>query len=488
MSLRSNRTAPDQSDSAANERLVFVVLCVVADLIMVWTFSLQIYLAGGFNKRSNRHPVSVIISCVPALATVAFVAVTVWITKNEINLEILQNVSSASTQAEEDTDYIVENPIDGTRAVVSMPEFETRFEPAVISEASALIPPQLAQQGFITYQGTQAVWARLLTSEDIRANFPKNCFLSNTNKRLVVREGDYLVLPFPNASEVFALKKSELEFKYTSDVDTKDGYDSSRPREFQEATPKSQAATFAQWDLKIREEGQVYHKIGQVSAKIAPEEGVLDTVVNGSVEARKAFKKGDYIVCGSRGGRYSMTPSVFSERYDDAHPTECSDRALNRAGFKSYQAIGKIWAKRLTIAEVGEYFPARRFIGRWGGLTMQIKANDLLAMPFPLGGEIYVIKAHLFKITYAHLNLQDHVPTQAEVLAKWAVHLQQTKPLRESTIVFAKPATAGPKVLPQTGSQTEEDSGDAWVIELELLTATRTRSPRTRTSGSSLSS
>ena len=119
---------------------------------------------------------------------------------------------------------------------------------------------------------------------------------------------------------------------------------------------------------------------------------------------------------------------------------------------------------------------------------MQIKANDLLAMPFPLGGEIYVIKAHLFKITYAHLNLQDHVPTQAEVLAKWAVHLQQTKPLRESTIVFAKPATAGPKVLPQTGSQTEEDSGDAWVIELELLTATRTRSPRTRTSGSSLSS
>ena len=140
------------------------------------------------------------------------------------------------------------------------------------------------------------------------------------------------------------------------------------------------------WGAILRREGFIYVKSTKVHAKRMTEEGTVDTVVDGKIEARRAYEKGDYLICGSRGGRYPMPEHQFSSRYSTTHPDPASDPALASAGFKLFKAKGKVgalallagpllpalltpvtgqvWSHTLAPGEVTEHFPSGRFIGK----------------------------------------------------------------------------------------------------------------------------
>lgn len=63
----------------------------------------------------------------------------------------------------------------------------------------------------------------------------------------------------------------------------------------------SQEDTLHQWGATLRDEAQVCSKATKVHAKVTTEDGVIETIVDGAIEARRPYDKGDYIICGSRG-------------------------------------------------------------------------------------------------------------------------------------------------------------------------------------------
>jgi hypothetical protein len=161
----------------------------------------------------------------------------------------------------------------------------------------------------------------------------------------------------------------------------------------------TQAETLKAWGGRLKIEGNIYSKHKKVHAMLAQENGVLDTVVNGMVQARKTYSEGDYIMCGSRGGRYPMSAVDFSARYNVDGPEPASDQALAAESFFLYPPTGKIWALEVAADEAVRYFPAGHFIGKWGR-PIGVNATDFLVMPHPDGNEIYRIKKPLFDDTY----------------------------------------------------------------------------------------
>ena len=67
-----------------------------------------------------------------------------------------------------------------------------------------------------------------------------------------------------------------------------------------------QSEMLRRWDAALRREAQVYVKTTVTHAKLAPDDGIIEKVVDGQVEARHVYAKGDYLVIGSRGGEYPM--------------------------------------------------------------------------------------------------------------------------------------------------------------------------------------
>jgi Ca2+-binding EF-hand superfamily protein len=170
----------------------------------------------------------------------------------------------------------------------------------------------------------------------------------------------------------------------------------------------SQGEVMAHWADTLRHDGRVYCKTTNIHAKVALESGVLETVVGGIVEARKTYEVNDYIVCGSRGGRYPMRAADFISRYERGRPQPATDPALGEEGFRLFTPTGKIWARQISDTEVEAHFPAGKFLGKG---SVDVFADDFLAMPFPTGGEIYVIKQSLFVNTYALNKRVKEAPT-----------------------------------------------------------------------------
>ena len=162
----------------------------------------------------------------------------------------------------------------------------------------------------------------------------------------------------------------------------------------------SQAEALQVWDLVLKHEGSVHAKCARIHAKLMTEEGIIKTEVEGKVEAQHEYERGDYILCGSRGGRYPMPGHQFSSRYDTAHVEPASDPLLASDGFKLFKAKGKVWSHKLTPDEVVEHFPNGRFLGKWGGVV-KVAAGDVVVMPYPAGGEVYTVKGPFFDSTYA---------------------------------------------------------------------------------------
>ena len=107
------------------------------------------------------------------------------------------------------------------------------------------------------------------------------------------------------------------------------------------------------------------------------------------VPARRVCEAGDYIVVGSRGGRYAMKAASFEARYETAADSLRSptDDALAAEGFCHYRPTGQVLALALGTNEVARYFPTGSFMGKWGGFV-KVSDGDMLVMPYPTGGEV----------------------------------------------------------------------------------------------------
>ena len=212
----------------------------------------------------------------------------------------------------------------------------------------------------------------------------------------------------------------------------------------------------AHWESKLKASGAVYRKTAIVHARLAKEDGIIETGVT-----HQPCAKGDYIMIGSRGTRYSMLAVDFSARYDHSKSQPASDPELAREGFSLYLPIGMIWAHEITVEEVQRFFPIGKFSGKWGG-DVSVEGSDYLAMPHPACGEVYVIKHDLFHNSYARYALQDHIPTEAETLAQWE------SVLRQDARVFRKKATVLAKTAEQDGTLEEIMKQDENAIDVEI--------------------
>ena len=242
----------------------------------------------------------------------------------------------------------------------------------------------LSEEGFQLYLAKGKIWARKLTHDDIASKFPAKKFIASWGSPMLVEEGDYLAMPFPAGREVYRIENVAFTNTYVT--------------ESRADHVPSQSEMLMHWGAELRQTAQVYYKTAKVHAQVAQFDGEIETVVDGVVEKRSSYVAGDYIMCGSRGGRYAMAAQDFFERYEKPEPA--SDPALGEEGFQLFRPTGRLWARALVAEDVSIHFPAGKLIGKWGG-EVTVSASDYIVMPYPSGGEIYRIQECLFKQSYA---------------------------------------------------------------------------------------
>ena len=343
-------------------------------------------------------------------------------------------------------DYIL-RAANGELKVLHPDEFEEQFE----------VDPRCSTStdGFKSYRATGKLWAHELSNEEAAAHFPAGKLISG-GAPVTVKGGDVLVMPFPGGGAVYRVDRETFGQKYANAVSG----DERRGSIIGGYIP-SQAETLAHWEHKIKSSGAVYRKTVSIHAKLADEDGILKTIVDGVVETQKPYRKGDYIMIGSRGGRYSMRAVDFSARYNHSNSQPASDPLLSREGFSLYPPTGMVWARKVASEEAQRFFPIAKFSGKWGGV-ISVQASDYLAMPHPACGEVYAIKHDLFHNSYARHALQDHVPSEAETLAQWE------SALRQDARVCRKKATVLAKIAQQDGPLEEIMTQGEETIEVEI--------------------
>ena len=204
----------------------------------------------------------------------------------------------------------------------------------------------------------------------------------------------------------------------------------------------------AQWRPKLQKDARTCRKITKVHAMLCLEDGTIETIVDGVVEARKRCKRGDFILIGSAGGRYTMNELSFTTRYDRTRPEPAADPSLTKEGFQLYLPSVRIWAHALTNGDVSTSFPTGRFRSRWGGLVT-VQPGDTIAMPYPAADEIYAIPKRIFAASYALQNRGHHVPSQNEALAHWqdAVQAKGRVCCRSDSYYFERLVSDHPSAL-----------------------------------------
>lgn len=338
----------------------------------------------------------------------------------------------------------------GQRVAMNAEDFAEQFELDPGSSTSAA-------DGFHTFRATGKIWAHELTSEDVATHFPERKMMS-AGSLVTVEPGDVLAVPFPAGGALYRFDKEMFSHKYA-----RMSLSGEQQRPLIEECIPSQAETLAIWQSKMKS-ASVYRKTVRMNAKVAKEDGFIETIVNGVCESRGPYTKGDYIVIGSRGGRYSMRAIDFSARYDHSEPEPNCDALLAGEGFFAYKPTGTIWAHELSPDEVRRYFPTNKFMGKWGA-AIEVGPSDLLAMPHPSGGEVYAIKNELFHKSYARHTL---IPSETETLAHWeAVMRRDAFVCRKKVTVYAKVAEED-GALNDTTMQQEQRENDAGVdVEAE---------------------
>ena len=289
-------------------------------LIMLWIFGLQLFVSNFFK---GWPPVWVGIA--PVLLTVALVGWTVYKVVEETRIKLVQNNNVATTN--DAPQKILYSP-NGDKRVMALEEFSALYEPTHHQVRDCPFP---SERGFRAYRPTVQAWAHRLTSEDVLTFFPKGRFISSSGAPVSVQSGQYIVMPFPQGDDVSVVGEKQFKDEYLPSIE-----------EPSDGRVVSQADVLQIWDVMLRREGLIHVKTTKVHAKCMTEEGTIETVVNAITESRRAYEKGDYLVCGSRGGRYPMQERQFTSRYSTFQPEPASNPALASAGFKLFKAKGKV--------------------------------------------------------------------------------------------------------------------------------------------------
>ena len=285
-------------------------------------FGLQLFVSGFFQTWPT-----VLVGLVPVLLTAALVGWTFYKVVEETRLKFLQNSDTAAKDSPQQMGMVLQSP-NGVSRVLAIEEFNALYEP---THEQQMKDPLLANQGFRPYRSTSQVWAHRLTADDVLTRFPKGRFISSSGAPVSVRSGQYIAVSFPRGDDVSIVDAEQFEDEYLESTgETSDG------------RIASQAEVLRTWDIVLRREGSIHAKSIKVHAKRMTDEGTIETVADGKVEARRPYEKGDYIVCGSRGGRYPMQERQFSSRYNTSHTDPASDPVLASAGFKLFKAKGKV--------------------------------------------------------------------------------------------------------------------------------------------------
>lgn len=125
---------------------------------------------------------------------------------------------------------------------------------------------------------------------------------------------------------------------------------------------------------------QKFKKFGDVTYRIAQEDSVLETFINGEKETQKKINKGDVIVKNPGGEEYAPGNEKFYKRY-----------ILHEDG-KTATPKGESY---------GNYYHGQpiEFVANWGE-KMICNDGDYLGSPDPEFSEAYRIEKEEFKNTY----------------------------------------------------------------------------------------
>ena len=343
-------------------------------------------------------------------------------------------------------DVIVRASGQNSRTVMDAQDFAEHFEQVPAESAPA-------EDGFVAYREAGKVWAHELSKDEAATHFPAGKFIS-AGTASIVKPGDVLLMPCPAGGALYCLGKSSFERKYAS-VFALDAAGQALAHHV-----PSQAETLAHWESKLKANGSIYRKTVPVHAKLANDDGAVETVVDGLCEARMPYFKGDYIVVGSRGGQYAMAAIDFCARYDPSNSGPASDQALAEEGFSLYQPKGMVWVLEPSDDDLQHFFPAGQFMGKWGTPVL-IEATDYLVSPYPTGGEVYVIKHDLFQKSYARHVASDYVPSEKDSLDYWGGVLRQdARVCTKKTIFYAKVADADGTLGEMSAFITDEEDAN----------------------------
>ena len=119
-----------------------------------------------------------------------------------------------------------------------------------------------------------------------------------------------------------------------------------------------------------------------LQASILSEDRMITTSINGNTETTRQGSKGDYLITGTKGEQYTMTPNEFDKRY-----TYNSDK--NLATTKPVIITYRVTNKPMTMTT------------NWGE-TMNLPAKS--AIVYEKGKPSYGIHPEAFKNTYKPLQ------------------------------------------------------------------------------------
>ena len=251
---------------------------------MIWISGLQLFRAGAF----PRVP-TVLIGLAPVLATLAFAAWTLHVIFTETRTNTIQNGSMVALTRRasiRQTDMLVRD-LNGASLVMTLDDFSSAFEPAQTPPRSAV----LVKQGFRPYQSKRKIWAHKLTDEDVAKHFPAGRFSTSSGAPVSVHSGQFVMMPFPQCDYVTVLDEDKIGPRCRTAFTENSG----------DGRVLSQAEMVRRWEERLRRDELVYSKTTSVHAKLMAEEGAIETIVDGKVEASHQYYRGDYIMCGSRG-------------------------------------------------------------------------------------------------------------------------------------------------------------------------------------------
>lgn len=228
---------------------------------------------------------------------------------------------------------------------MSTMDFTSRYDTEQAQPAS---DEELAEEGFLAYTPKGKIWGHELTGEEIAAKFPSGKFIASWGMPMVVEDGDFIAMPFPSGGEVYRIERAAFVKSYAPG-----------------GKVPTQAEVIADWEDEVGQDGNIFFKATKIHAKVAEENGSLETVVDGKLETHQRYSKGDFIICGSENERFSMPEQHFIARYELALPEPSHDPELAKEGYMVYRPTGQVWAVELSDDDIKTRFPFGQFIASW---------------------------------------------------------------------------------------------------------------------------